>query len=260
MSDMVITLVQTALHWENKEQNRVHLASLLSNIEQPTDVVMLPEMFSTGFSMNTSIAETMDGKTIQWMKEQAIKASAAICGSLMVEFNGTYFNRFIWMNPDGTFHTYDKRHLFRMGNEHQHYTAGTSRIIIDYKGWKLFPVICYDLRFPVWLRRTEELNYDAMLIVANWPERRQMHWKTLLQARAIENQCYVAALNRVGEDGHGVYHSGNSGLISPKGDWLTELQHETLVRNVVLSKVELIEWRATFPAANDADRFSIDLY
>lgn len=144
-----------------------------------------------------------------------------------------------------------------MGHEHEHYHAGVSRIIIEYKGWKLFPVVCYDLRFPVWLRRTKELEYDAMLIMANWPERRRLHWRTLLQARAIENQCYVAAVNRVGEDGNGIYHSGNSGLISPKGEWIAEYEHETAVQNVVLSHQEVTAWRAAFPAANDADSFSV---
>jgi len=260
MNDLRITLVQVPLHWENKSQNREQFTAILNSLEGPTDIVMLPEMFSTGFSMNTTKAETMEGKTMEWMHLQALHNNVVICGSLMMKDKSHFVNRFIWMRPDGSYEQYDKRHLFRMGNEHEYYKAGTSRIIIDHKGWKLFPAICYDLRFPVWLRRTKAFDYDAMLIAANWPERRSMHWKTLLQARAIENQTYVAAVNRVGEDGNGVYHSGNSGLISPKGEWITEHQHETAVKTVVLSKHEVVEWRKVFPAANDADSFSLDLF
>jgi omega-amidase len=257
MSDLVITLVQTTLHWEDKKQNLLLLEKWLSEVKQPTDFVVLPEMFSTAFSMQTALADTTDGETIAWMKQQSAKLGKPICGSLMLSENGSFYNRFIWMQPDGEFQFYNKRHLFRMGNEHDHFTAGNERIIIKSNGWKLFPVVCYDLRFPVWLRRTKNFDYDAMIIVANWPERREHHWRTLLQARAIENQCYVIAVNRVGVDGNGVNHSGYSGVVSPKGEWILEMADSTGIQNVTMNKHDLIDWRTTFPAENDADDFML---
>lgn len=257
MNPLRATLVQTPLSWENKTQNLATLEHWLSVVKQPADFIMLPEMFSTAFSMDTTLADTMDGDTISWMRNQAAKHKMPICGSLMMNDNGHFVNRFIWMDPNGTAQYYDKRHLFRMGNEHHHFEAGQNRILIDFKGWKLFPVVCYDLRFPVWLRRTREFNYDAMLIVANWPERREHHWRTLLQARAIENQAYVFAVNRVGVDGHGVNHSGFSGIISPRGEWLLEMKRDEGPQTFEVNKKELIDWRTSFPAENDADSFSL---
>jgi omega-amidase len=257
MSDLTITLVQTPLHWEDKKQNLLLLEKWLSEVKQPTDFVVLPEMFSTAFSMQTALADTMDGETIAWMKQQSAKHGKPICGSLMLYENGKFYNRFIWMQPNGEFQFYNKRHLFRMGNEHDHFTAGDDKIIVDLNGWRLFPVVCYDLRFPVWLRRTKSFDYDAIIIVANWPERREHHWRTLLQARAIENQCYVIAVNRVGVDGNGVNHSGYSGVVSPKGEWILEMADTAGIQNVTISKQELIDWRTTFPAENDADDFRL---
>jgi omega-amidase len=258
--ELRFTLVQSPLYWEQKEPNREHFSALLDSAADSADVIVLPEMFSTGFSMNTAVAETMEGETMAWMKHEAATRNAVICGSLMMNDAGTLYNRFVWMPPDGKYLQYDKRHLFRMGNEHRHYQPGTSSIIIEHKGWKILPLVCYDLRFPVWSRRTPALDYDAIVIVANWPERRSMHWRTLLQARAIENQSYVVAVNRTGDDGNGVYHSGNSGLVSPKGEWLAEAEHKTTLLNVILRKQEVSEWRNVFPAADDADRFSIEAY
>lgn len=257
MTPLKATLLQTTLSWEDKKQNLDTLDQWLSTITQPSDFIMLPEMFSTAFSMDTTLADTMDGESIAWMQKQASRLNTPVCGSLMMNDKGAFVNRFIWMDPTGNVQFYDKRHLFRMGNEHHHFEAGNNRIIINHKGWKLFPVVCYDLRFPVWLRRTREFDYDAMLIVANWPERREHHWKTLLQARAIENQAYVFAVNRIGLDGHGVNHSGISGIISPKGEWLLEMFSNEGLQTMDISKTELIDWRTSFPAASDADSFSL---
>lgn len=257
MNALRATLIQTPLLWEDKKQNLALLEQWLSAIKQPSDMIMLPEMFSTAFSMNTALADTMEGETVAWMRKQASILNTPVCGSLMINDNGHFVNRFIWMFPNGELQFYDKRHLFRMGNEHHHFEPGDNRILIDYKGWKLFPVVCYDLRFPVWLRRTPEFDYDAILIVANWPERREHHWRTLLQARAIENQAYVFAVNRVGLDGHGVNHSGFSGIISPKGEWLLEMSGNEGPQTFEVSKNDLIDWRTSFPAANDADPFSL---
>lgn len=255
MTPLKITLIQTSLVWEDKKANLSLFDQWLSRVEQPTDLIVLPEMFSTGFSMRTQFADTMQGETISWMQAHAHRLDTPLCGSLMMQDGERFVNRFVWVFPDGNIKTYDKRHLFRMGNEHHHFEPGDNRIIIEYKGWKLFPVVCYDLRFPVWLRRTAEFDYDAMLIVANWPERREHHWRTLLQARAIENQSYVLAVNRVGLDGNGVNHSGYSGVVSPKGEWLLELKNNEHLQTVDMSKAELIDWRTAFPAHNDADAF-----
>jgi omega-amidase len=255
MSELTITLIQTPLVWEDKKQNLRKMDEWLNGLNEPTDVIVLPEMFSTAFTMNTGLADTMDGETMHWIQERAVKYNTPICGSVMMLDGGQFTNRFVWVNPDGTIHPYDKRHLFRMGNEHHHFMAGTNRIIIPYKGWKIFPVVCYDLRFPVWLRRTAAFDYDALLIVANWPERRELHWRTLLQARAIENQSFVLAVNRVGLDGNGVSHSGHSGIVSPKGEWITDLRDQEKLQTTTIHRCDLIDWRTSFPAQNDADEF-----
>jgi omega-amidase len=255
MNELKITLIQTSLVWEDKQQNLERLNQWFESITDPTDLIVLPEMFSTAFSMQTQLAETMDGETMLWLKNKSAQFNIPICGSLMMSDQGRFTNRFMWVNPDGSIHQYDKKHLFRMGDEHHHFEAGTDRIVIQYKGWKLLPMVCYDLRFPVWLRRSKELDYDAMLIVANWPERRAHHWRTLLQARAIENQSFVIAVNRVGMDGDGVNHSGHSGLISPKGEWVNDLASKEIMQTVTLHQSEVTDWRTSFPAQNDADEF-----
>jgi omega-amidase len=257
MKSLTVSLVQTKLYWEDKVRNLAMFDQWIADLKQPTDLIVLPEMFSTGFSMHTDFADTMQGTTVDWMRNHASILGVPVCGSLMMHDEGRFVNRFIWMNPDGTFTYYDKRHLFRMGDEHHHFEHGNKRDIIHYKGWKLFPVICYDLRFPVWLRRTKDLEYDAMIIVANWPERREHHWRTLLQARAIENQCYVIAVNRVGKDGNDILHTGASGIISPKGDWLLDLKDQEAMVSGELNMQELSDWRTSFPAGNDADAFSL---
>ena len=256
----VITLIQTSLVWQNREANLLHFQQLLDDINSPTDLIILPEMFTTGFSMlPEQHAESIDGETIKWMQRNAIKKNCAITGSIMFLENGNYFNRLFFVFPDGTYQYYNKRHLFRMGDEHNHYTAGNNRLLINYKGYSIYPLICYDLRFPVWLRRTKSFNYDIMILVANWPKRRNTHWKALLQARAIENQCFVAAVNRVGDDGNNIAHSGDSTLINAKGEIIWQLVDEEKVKTFTINKEETNEYRQLFNVIEDADAFSLNL-
>lgn len=256
MQDLTVTLIQTALHWENKEKNLSMFTDKLNTITSATDVVLLPEMFTTGFSMQSAaLAEDMNGPTVQWMKEQAARLNAVVCGSFIAKENNCYYNRLLWMQPDGTYHTYDKRHLFRMGDEQQHYSAGDKRLLVEWKGWRICPMVCYDLRFPVWVRNRNE--YDVLLFVANWPERRAAHWKLLLQARAVENLSYCLGVNRVGEDGNGIYHSGDSSVFSARGEQLWQQSHEEEIKTITLSKQDLLDYRKVFPAQLDADEFEL---
>jgi omega-amidase len=256
MSSLTVSLVQANLGWEQPENNLAMFDQLLTNLPPHTDLVVLPEMFTTGFSMNTSLAAQYQD-AIDWLQHKAKGLQIPICGSLMVKELGQFYNRFIWVNPDGTMHTYNKRHLFRMGQEHLHYTAGSQRMLIEYKDWKLFPFVCYDLRFPVWLRRTQAFNYDAMICVANWPTKRIQHWQTLLQARAIENQTYVLACNRVGIDGNQVPYSGYSGGIDVQGNWIQQEVDNQVIITITLEKEPLESWRSTFPAIEDGDAFAV---
>lgn len=264
MKDLRVSIVQANLHWEQPEQNRLMFDHLLTQITPgSTDLIVLPEMFSTGFSMEPQrLAEPMNGPTMQWMRAQAAAKQAMITGSLMITENGLHYNRLIWMRPDGSFESYDKRHLFRYANEQDHYTAGNSKLVMELKGWKICPLVCYDLRFPAWIRNRYqadgEATYDLLLFVANWPARRSHPWKTLLMARAMENQCYTVGVNRIGEDGKGIAHSGDSVVLDPKGEALSRLQaNEAGVETVHLSYDELINWRKTFPAWMDADDFNL---
>jgi predicted amidohydrolase len=254
-----ITLIQTELFWENKEVNIHHFTELIDDIKEQTDVIILPEMCATGFSMKAQqLAESMDGAVVEWMKQMAHKKQSVICGSLIIEENSNYYNRFIWVEPDGKLQWYDKRHLFRMTGEHDFYKRGEKKIIIEYKGFKIFPIVCYDLRFPVWLRRTKKTDYDLLIVVANWPERRVSHWKTLIQARAIENQVYVAAVNRVGTDGNGFIYSGETSLVNPKGEILFQQANESVSKTLTINSEDVIEWRKAFNAIEDADNFVIE--
>lgn len=258
-NSLSVTLFQQNLFWENIEANISKFTALINSMEVQTDILVLPEMFSTGFSMlPEKFSQTMDGTVIATMKTWAQKCNAAVCGSLMIAEKGKYINRFVWVEPDGKLIYYDKGHLFRMGEEQLHYSKGNSRIIIEYKGWKIAPFICYDLRFPVWLRRTASFDYDLLLLVANWPEKRNLHWKILCQARAIENQSYLVAVNRVGIDGNGINHSGDSRVINHAGEIIfTESHHET-VKTVSLDLEALAQYRINFPVEMDADRFEIN--
>jgi len=248
---MNITLVQSALYWENIEKNLSSFEEKLNNIGQ-TDLIILPEMFSTGFSMNASaVAESMDGTAVNWMRKTAAKKNSAITGSLIIREGGKFYNRLIFMRPDGSLEQYDKKHLFTMAKEEETYTAGTEKIIIDYLGWKICPLICYDLRFPIWNRNLED--YDLAIYVANWPDRRSYHWRSLLTARAIENQCYVAAVNRVGTDGKDLYYSGHSSLIDPTGELIYQKADAEDIQQFDLNKEYLIEIRTKLPFLKDRD-------
>lgn len=256
---MNVTLIQTELFWEDIEANMNHFSTLINEVNELTDIIILPEMFATGFTMNAEkYFEIMDGKIVNWMKEKSIEKNAAICGSLIIKESNKYYNRFVFVCPDGAIFTYDKKHLFRMGEEHNQFSSGTQQIIIDYKGFKILPTVCYDIRFPVWLRRTKKINYDMMIVVANWPERRAEHWKTLLQARAIENQSYVIGVNRIGNDGNGIYHAGDSSVINAKGEIIFQQTHQSFAKTVNINLDELTTWRNTFPVIEDADSFTFE--
>lgn len=262
--DLHISLLQINQVWENPSANLAKLETAISFIGK-TDLIVLPEMFSTGFSMNPKkLAEPMHGPSMAWMHKKASSHHAVVTGSLIIEENGQYFNRLIWMKPDGSFHQYDKRHLFSFANEEEHYTAGNERLIVDLHGWRVCPLICYDLRFPVWSRNqalrsdAKDVAYDLLLYVANWPEARSSAWMNLLEARAHENQAYVAGVNRVGNDGNGIYHSGNSMIFDPKGNVISSLKPgEEGLLQAVLSFTELASFRNKFTAWKDADGFNL---
>jgi predicted amidohydrolase len=256
---MKITILQTNLIWENKTGNLSQLEEKISNLNDDTDLIVLPEMFSTGFTMNAkSLAESMTGNTIQWMQKIANEKNCAITGSIIIEENEKHFNRLFWITPEEN-KSYDKRHLFSYAKEDITYTAGTKKLIVEYKGWKICPLICYDLRFPVWSRRTKQDDYDLLLYVANWPERRNFAWKTLLPARAIENQSYVVGVNRIGNDGNDIYHSGDSAVYNFTGEKISKTQaHEESVETVKLDLEALREHRRHFAFGQDADSFSIN--
>lgn len=248
-----ISIIQSDIIWEDKESNIKNYQDKIDKINS-TDLIILPEMFTTGFSMSPeTISEDMNGETIQWMIQNAVKMNCVVCGSIIINEGDKYFNRFIWVNPDGSIHQYDKRHLFSFG-ENEHYTPGDSKIIIDYKGWKICPLICYDLRFPVWSRNSEE--YDILIYVANWPSKRKMAWKSLLVARAIENQCYVVGVNRVGKDLSN-YYSGESSLINALGETLYIKSHDEDVYTTTITKHELNKIRTQLPFLMDKDNFKI---
>lgn len=263
MSTLTITTIQSNLVWEDKTANLQQLQQKIDSIEQNAEIVVLPEMFSTGFSMRAAeLAETMDGDTVEWMKLVSNKNNIVLTGSVIIEEGGKFYNRLIWMLPNGQYGYYDKRHLFAYGEEDQHYSPGNKRLIASVKGWKINLQVCYDLRFPVWARQSfdsaqDKSEYDVLIYVANWPERRSHAWKTLLCARAIENQCYVVGVNRVGDDGKNIHYSGNTLVIDPLGQVLYHMADEEDVNTITLSKEKLEEVRTKFPFLNDADDFTI---
>ncbi len=268
MSSLTITLIQPDLVWENKKANLEMLAQKIESIKEKTEVVILPEMFTTGFSMQPKrLAETMRGETVEWMKKIASSKKIILTGSVIIKDSApslkeraggeAYYNRLIWMLPNGEFGVYDKRHLFAFADEHKHYSAGNKRLIAQVKGWKINLQVCYDLRFPVWSRQQSDSEYDLLIYVANWPEKRSIAWKILLQARAIENQCYVVGVNRVGEDGNKINHSGDSMIIDPLGEILYHKTKEEDVFTYTLQKEKLNEVREKFPFWKDADSFII---
>lgn len=267
MLSLPVTIVQTGLHWQQPEKNRAHFTKLLADVSD-SDLVILPEMFSTGFTMKPAEHAETKHQTLGWMRQAAQQKKLHLCGSLCVKDKDAYYNRLYWVSPDGEYSFYNKRHLFRMGDEQLHYTAGTEKIITQINGWKIMPLVCYDLRFPVWSRNRwkkdsqENLvaDYDVLIYVANWPEVRRYPWKQLLIARAIENQCYVIGVNRIGNDGNNIPHSGDSVVINPLGEIISHTKpHEESVETILLDHDFLKSCREKFPVGLDADGFAINL-
>lgn len=282
MSGLTITTIQTNLHWEDITANLQLLEEKINSIKENTEIVVLPEMFTTGFSMKPEmLAETMEGKTVQWMKRIAAEKKIILTGSVIISSGQTgtaspanagvrpeYYNRLIWMLPNGQYGVYDKRHRFGYAGEDNHFSAGTKRLIASVKGWKINLLVCYDLRFPVWARQSPprhemerglggEVEYDVLIYVANWPEKRIDAWKILLQARAIENQCYVVGVNRVGKDANDIYYSGESMIIDPLGEVLYTKKDEEDIFTMTLDKSHLQTVRDKLPFLKDADGFQI---
>ncbi len=254
MQTLNITVLQTDIVWENIDANLARYESQLAQIEG-CDLMVLPEMFSTGFSMRPEqLAVEAGNKSIAWMVSLSKQTGSAICGSTMMEVDGKYFNTLAFVTPDGVVQYYDKRHLFSPGDESNHYTAGKDKLIVEYKGWKICPLICYDLRFPVFSRNTE--GYELLIYVANWPEKRNFAWQQLLKARAIENQTYVVACNRIGNDGNGVSHIGNSSIINYLGEELG-FGNKAGVFSFVIQKEGLLQSREQFPVLSDMDDFKL---
>lgn len=261
---MRISIIQTALHWENPEANRSMFAQKIAPLKGKTDLVVLPEMFSTGFTMNTEpLAESMEGPTMEWLRDTASAIDAAITGSFICKEGGHFFNRLVFMKPDGQFETYDKKHLFSLSKEHEHFVSGKKRIIVEWRGWRICPLICYDLRFPAWSRNTpgtftsdQNPPYEVLIYVANWPSRRAHHWRSLLTARAIENQSYVVGVNIVGEDGNGFEYSGDSAIIDYSGQPFIQIPDgKEEIATFRLSMEPLHDYRKQLPFLADADRF-----
>ena len=253
-TDLQLALIQTRLIWQDPAANRAQFELLLEQA-RGADLVVLPEMFSTGFSMQSAeLAEPENGPTSRWLSEQARRIGAVITGSLIIQAaDGSYRNRLLWVRQDGSQAFYDKRHLFRMAGEHKHYAAGSEQVVLELNGWRVRPLVCYDLRFPVWSR--DAGGTDLLLYTANWPDARRQHWNRLLPARAIENLCYVAAVNRIGEDGKGFAYSGDSQVLDFQGDSLLSAGAEPGVFRVTLNGAELAAYRERFPAHLDADQF-----
>jgi omega-amidase len=259
MSSLRVTLIQQPLTWQDPGANREALAALLTPLRGATDLIVLPETFTTGFSMDVQrIGEPAGGPTVQWIRGLADRLDAAITGSVVTHEGGKYFNRLLWAAPHAELRSYDKRHLFRMGGENQHFTPGRTAWVVEWRGLRVCPLICYDLRFPVFSRRRPQLDYDVLIYVANWPAARSYAWSQLLKARAIENQAFVIGVNRVGVDGMGVAHSGDSAAHDFLGMPLAVLGNTPAVATVTLDGSALRAFREKFPAHIDADRFTLD--
>lgn len=252
-----VALVQAELKWRDPAANRDHLQQLIGSCAQDSDVCVLPETFTTGFlGDQPSSEEGMDGATVEWMSRWAGEFNTVITGSAVIISAQGRRNRLLWVEPDGRVRFYDKRHLFAFGGENERYVAGRERVVWSYRGWRFCPQICYDIRFPVWCRNQDD--YDVMLVVANWPTPRVDAWSSLLKARAIENQCYLLAVNRVGEDGKGIQYPGNSVAHDGFGAELLKLGDSERTENICLSGAALDDWRGRFPFQEDADTFTID--
>lgn len=253
---MKIAIIQTELSWENPNENKALLKEKINAISQYVDLIVLPEMFTSGFTMNPkNVAQTMQGEAISWLKEIAKEKDCAITGSLVIEENGNHYNRLVFIFPNGEIKTYDKRHLFTLAGEDKVYTAGKDKLIVEYKGFKICPLICYDLRFPVFARNVEE--YDVLIYVANWPKPRVNAWDILLKARAVENMSYVIGVNRIGMDENNHEYVGHSQVVDYLGDYIQEPQELEGVFIVELDKNELIETREKLNFLNDSDEFQL---
>jgi omega-amidase len=253
MQDLKITLIQSELVWEDISSNLTGFDNTINAVEEDTHLIILPEMFSTGFTMNAAeLAQDMKGSAVKWIKQKSAEKTVDILGSIIADDGGKFFNRLVWAKPDGEIFTYDKKHLFRMAGEEKIYSAGSKNITVELNGWRIRPFICYDLRFPVWTRNMKN-QYDAAIFIANWPERRSAHWKALLQARAIENQCYVIGVNRVGTDGNGLTYSGDSSIIDPWGTVIFQKSNQACIHTAELSYDVLKTSREDFPVWMDSD-------
>lgn len=253
---MKIAIIQSDLIWENPKANRVYFEEKINNLTEKTDLIVLPEMFSTGFTMNPSaVAETMQGETVLWMQLLAKAKKTAITGSVVIEESGNFYNRMLFVFPSGEIQFYDKKHLFTLAGEDKVYTAGNQKLIVDYLGWKICPMVCYDLRFPVFSRNTE--NYDLLLYVASWPEKRIHAWDALLKARAIENMSYTVGVNRIGVDANGHQYSGHSQVLDCLGEYLLQPNESENVFLVELDREKMLETRKKFDFLNDRDLFQL---
>ncbi|WP_240186859.1 nitrilase family protein [Pedobacter nanyangensis] len=259
IQNLKITVFQAYLFWENIEKNLQNIGLRLSGgVREKTDLIVLPEMFNTGFTMRAEeLAEEMDGPTMQWIKKTAASYDCVVTGSLIIKEHDKYYNRMVWVKPDGDCQYYDKHHLFGLGEEDKHFTAGKEQVIVELKGWKIRLAVCYDLRFPVWLRN-KNAAYDILLLVASWPDKRSSHWRTLIHARAIENQSYVIGVNRVGHDGNQIYHSGHSMCIDPLGNTVYYKPEDEDLYTFSINYTELEKIRRQFPFLKDSDDFEIN--
>ena len=253
---MKLALLQSAIYWENTKANLEQFSNTIDSIGQAVDLIILPEMFSTGFTMTPhKVAQRMNGETVSWMKKEAFDRQLAICGSVVISENGNYFNRLLFVSPDGQIKHYDKRHLFTLAGEEKNYTRGEQRLVIEYKGFKLCPLVCYDLRFPVFSRNTED--YDVLIYVANWPEPRITAWDALLKARAIENMSYVIGVNRIGQDDNSNHYNGHSQVLDCFGNYLIAPRESAGVFIIELDKNQLLTARRQFGFLNDRDDFRV---
>ncbi len=258
MDNLKVALIQSDLVWENPKQNRDNFAAKIRTITKPVDLIILPEMFTTGFTMNPGpIAETMEGETVLWLKKMSSEKQSAITGSVIIKDHNQFYNRLIFVKPSGSIDVYDKRHTFTLAGEDKIYTAGTEKLIIDYKGWKICPLVCYDLRFPVWARNVE--GYDLLLYVANWPKPRIQAWNTLLKSRAIENMCYCIGVNRVGLDVNDYEYNGNSAVYDVLGENISNIySNKEQIEIVILNKEHIEINRKKLQFLNDRDRFTLE--
>ena len=254
---LLVTIIQADLAWEDAVENRRLFSEKIKNISENTELIILPEMFSTGFSMNAEqLSEKTNGITLNWMISEAKKCNSAITGSIIVLENGNFYNRLYFVKPDGSFEHYDKKHTFTLAGEHKTYTAGNNRLLVEYKGWKICPLICYDLRFPIWARNTND--YDVLIYVANWPDKRVNAWDTLLKARAIENMSYCIGVNRTGFDGNDHKYTGHSAIYDVLGNQISTADFESeFTQTIVLEKSHISKNREHLQFLNDRDNFNL---